>query len=105
MRSVLLAESVRVGDNDTATVALRKFEEWRASNAAVTSVEANLKNVVYTTGIAEGGDDDWDFVWTKFQESTVPSEKRKFLYALSNSNDVLVLNRCARPVFFGTDVI
>ena len=91
---MLLGESVRLGSNDSVSVALRKFREWRASDAAASSLEPNLKNVVYMAGIANGDDDDWEFMWTKFQEATVPSEKRKLLYALAKSKDVLALNRC-----------
>ena len=94
LRAVLLGESVRLGNNDSVNVALRKFREWRASDAAASSLEPNLKNVVYMAGIANGDDDDWEFMWTKFQEATVPSEKRKLLYALAKSKDVLALNRC-----------
>jgi len=57
------------------------------------SISPNLKRVVYMGGVKYGGDDEWQFIWKRFERTQTPSEKSKLLSALSTSTDVLILNR------------
>lgn len=62
--------------------------------SVVHRIPADLKGLVYHGGIKYGSEDDWNFVWEKFQITTLASEKSKLMSALAASSDALILNRC-----------
>lgn len=61
----------------------------------LSSVDPDLKSLVYGVGIAEGGEDDWNFVWQKYLQSNDPYEKRLYMRALGRTNQLWLLNRSA----------
>ena len=56
-------------------------------------VPANLRDLVYYYGIANGGEKEWDFMFEQFQNTTVASEKKKFILALSAAKEPWILSR------------
>ena len=56
-------------------------------------INPNLRNLVYSTGVKYADQATWDEVFQKFQSEPVPSEKRKLMYALTNSRNKDILNR------------
>ena len=56
-------------------------------------IAPNLRNVVYSTGLKYADQETWDEVFRKFKSEPVPSEKRKLMYALTNSRDKDILQR------------
>jgi hypothetical protein len=42
---------------------------------------------------SEGTESDWNFMWNKYLQETVPQEKIKLLYGLANTKHVWLLNR------------
>ena len=62
-------------------------------------VPANIRSHVYCTALAEGGLEEWEFVWSRFNQSNVESEKQKLLKALACTNKFWLLNRFAICVF------
>jgi len=56
-------------------------------------ITPNLRNVVYSTGVRYADQATWDEVFQKFKSETVPSEKRKLMYALTNSRNEDILSR------------
>jgi aminopeptidase N len=56
-------------------------------------VHPDLRDVVYHTGIRYGDDSNWDFLWEKFLNESVESEKSKLIDALgSTKNSSLLKN-------------
>lgn len=56
-------------------------------------ISPNLKSTVYCTGIAEGGEDEWNFTWEQYLSSDLASEKATILSALGCSKEVWILSR------------
>ena len=62
------------------------FNTWMNSSS-VNSIDPNLREVVYTTGVRLGGPKEWNFLWERFLEVKVDSERLKLIYALGVSTD------------------
>lgn len=56
-------------------------------------VDANLKTMVYCTGVETGGEAEWEFVLQQYKESTLAAESNRLLYALSCSKQTWLLSR------------
>lgn len=66
---------------------------WRIS-PLIYSISPNVRTYVYKYGMRSGGTEfDWDFMWNKYRNETVPQEKIKLLYGLANTKQVWLLNR------------
>ena len=59
----------------------------------VSIVPANIRSSVYCTALAEAGMSEWEFVWGRFNQSNVESEKEEMLKALCCSRENRILNR------------
>jgi hypothetical protein len=59
----------------------------------LSSISANLKNVVYCTAIRVGGQEEWDFAWQRYRKTNVGSEKDILLGALGCSREIWILSR------------
>ena len=46
-----------------------------------------MKNVVYRAGVHYGSDEEWEFVFSKYAASRIPSEKVKLMVALAATRD------------------
>ncbi|KAL9985906.1 hypothetical protein ACROYT_G008359 [Oculina patagonica] len=72
------------------TKALQLFNGWLYNNEPITP---NLRNIIYSIGVKDANEATWNKVFERFQSETVPSEKRKLMYALTNSRDQGILTR------------
>lgn len=57
------------------------------------SIAPNERAVVYCTAIKYGTDDVWDFVWNRYMNANVSSEKELLLDALACSREPWILSR------------
>lgn len=57
------------------------------------SVNPDLKSLVYGVGVAQGGEEEWDFVWQQYQQTSNSYEKRLFLRALARTKQPWLLSR------------
>jgi hypothetical protein len=62
------------------------FSAWM-EKPSDNNINANLREVVYTTAIRLGGEKEWNFLWDRFLEVTVDSERLKLIYALGVSTN------------------
>lgn len=60
------------------------------------SIRPNLRLTVYCNAIAAGGEAEWSFAWSKFQNTTIASEAEKLRSALACTKQPWLLNRSAR---------
>lgn len=51
--------------------------------------------MVYCSGVATGGEAEWEFVWSQFKNASVASEAQKLMSALSCTNSTQLLRRWA----------
>ncbi|ESO85815.1 hypothetical protein LOTGIDRAFT_130453 [Lottia gigantea] len=91
LRVELISLACYHGDEDCLNFAGTKFREWLSKG---TPVSPNLRTIVYRYGMAKvGTSDDWDQIWLKYKQETVPQERVKLLYALSQTKIVWLLTR------------
>ena len=50
-----------------------------------------MKNSVYCTAVANGGENEWDFAWDRYQASNVASEKNSLLGSMACTKEVLLI--------------
>ncbi|XP_068711670.1 endoplasmic reticulum aminopeptidase 1-like isoform X2 [Montipora foliosa] len=70
--------------------ALALFNAWLKQNQ---SIAPNLRNAIYSIGIKDADDQTWNEVFHRYQTESVPSEKRKLMYALTCSRNQDILKR------------
>ena len=56
-------------------------------------VSPNLRSTVYCTGIAEGGEEAWNFAWEQYLANNEASEQDTLLSALACSKEEWILRR------------
>jgi aminopeptidase 2 len=62
------------------------FEEW-TKKPSVNSIDANLRQIVYSSAIRSGGRKEWNFMRNKLAEEKVDLEKERILVSLSSTRD------------------
>ncbi|CAB3366331.1 Hypothetical predicted protein [Cloeon dipterum] len=70
------------------------FNEWR--NVENTTIHPDLKSLVYKSGIRVGGDDEYNFLYTKYNGTNDSSEISLILNAMGASNNQDLLQRLLR---------
>eukprot|EP00794_Sanderia_malayensis_P019484 gene19484-21408_t len=98
-RSMFLSAACDYGDADAIAKAQALFNDWMLKNVTSSSsslylsVDSELKSLIYYTGIENGGDKEWNFVYSKFRVETNPSEKSKLQSALSATQKPWILRK------------
>uniref|UniRef100_A0A3P9Q7A9 Aminopeptidase n=1 Tax=Poecilia reticulata TaxID=8081 RepID=A0A3P9Q7A9_POERE len=68
------------------------FRQWM-DEPERNPIHPNLRSAVYCSAVAAGGEAEWNFTWSQFQDATVASEAHKLMLALACSNDMQLLER------------
>ncbi|XP_004398356.1 PREDICTED: aminopeptidase N [Odobenus rosmarus divergens] len=68
------------------------FAKWR-KDPQNNPINPNLRSIIYCNAIAQGGEEEWNFMWEQFQNATLVNEADKLRAALACSNQVWILNR------------
>ncbi|XP_077996674.1 endoplasmic reticulum aminopeptidase 2-like [Glandiceps talaboti] len=79
-RTLVLEMAVGFGQDTAVQKSVEKFNDWMNEGIGVSP---DLKRIIYCSGIRNGNEDGFNYVWKKYQESTVASETQTLLYALS----------------------
>ncbi|KAL5018116.1 hypothetical protein ScPMuIL_003838 [Solemya velum] len=91
MRNNLIELTCGYGDEDCIENAVSRFRNWIDNG---TYIPPNLRSYVYKYGMqAQGGPNEWDKMWDKYVNETVPQEKIKLLYGLSRTKTKWLLER------------
>ncbi|XP_065178411.1 glutamyl aminopeptidase-like [Sycon ciliatum] len=91
-RTALLHRSCDLGDQTCITAAVAAVNQWMATGGP-NPIPANFRTTYYATAIAHGDEKVWNFFWGVYQNATVAVEKRKCLYALSQTKVNWLLHR------------
>lgn len=86
----ILEASVYFGLSSAVTEARRLFQQLMSDNL---KLSADIRDIVYSTGIKYGGWTEWDYCWQRYKETTVPDERLYYLRALAASNDPWILQQ------------
>ena len=57
------------------------------------SIPPNLRSPVYLAGIKYGNKADWDFMFKMFKKTPFPSEERKLMFSLADTQDKTILKK------------
>ncbi|XP_019622707.1 PREDICTED: endoplasmic reticulum aminopeptidase 1-like [Branchiostoma belcheri] len=101
LRSTVLGAACDYGHEQSTQQAHTLFANWMKGTQ---NVAANLKTVVYTSGVQHGGEEEWNFCWQQYTSATVAAEKRKLLYALANTRDNKLVTKLLRYTLDSTKI-
>ena len=90
LRALILGTAVKHNDTVAVNNALSLFNDFRTKG---TPMAANLKGAIYLAGIKYGTIDNWNFLWKRRQNTKVPTEKRKIMFALTDTQDPMILKK------------
>jgi len=71
------------------------FRSWRSEPNPDENnpIPINFRSSVYCAAIKYGTDEDWDFLWSRYKNSNVGTEKQVILGTLGCSREVWILQR------------
>lgn len=83
---------------NTACDLVTELKQERGKNIQVLflyfSIPANLRLLVYQYGMQNSGNEtSWDYMFEKYQETSLAQEKEKLLYGLASVKDITLLDR------------
>lgn len=70
--------------------AKKYFNDWLDKGKPISP---NVRYAIYTIGLRVANDSVWTKVFYRYQTETVPSEKKKLMYALTTSQNEVILKR------------
>ena len=56
-------------------------------------ITPNLRSTVYSLGVKDADEATWNKVFDRYLKETVPSEKRKLMYAVTNIRNKKILQK------------
>ncbi|KAH8359030.1 hypothetical protein KR093_004039, partial [Drosophila rubida] len=91
----------RLNQVDCVQGALKYYHRWfiRKNPDETNPVPQNLRAVIYCTAVRHGDADDWNFLWRRYTNSTVASERRSILLSLGCSSKVDQIEHYLRIIF------
>ncbi|KAL7730084.1 hypothetical protein ACLKA6_009364 [Drosophila palustris] len=106
-KTLITRWACRLCQPDCVKRALKYYHRWFILNDPDESnpVPRNLRSVIYCTAVRHGDADDWNFLWQRYRNSTVASEKRLILLSLSCTHDVGQIERYLRLIFNDKSII
>ncbi|KAI4480304.1 hypothetical protein M0804_010302 [Polistes exclamans] len=90
LRIAVLQSAVSVKLENVVEPAKTLFNDWMLNSK---SIRPNIRDVVYVAGIKFGGEPEWNYCWSVYQKTQVPSEKSVMLQALGGTSDPWLLQR------------
>ncbi|XP_042889263.1 aminopeptidase N-like [Penaeus japonicus] len=88
-----LSWACNLGYQDCVDNSQNLFNTWVQNPSNTSLISPNLKSTVYCTGVAEGGEEEWNFAWQQYLGSNVATEKSKLLSAMGCTKEVWILSR------------
>ena len=90
LRQKILKAVVKAGHTEAIAKAKAMFADLMAGKG---TVAANLQELVYSVGVAEGGVEEWEWCWHRYTTTNVPSERSNLLKALGETREVFTIQR------------
>ncbi|KAF0311370.1 Aminopeptidase N [Amphibalanus amphitrite] len=92
-RNHVVVWACSMGHPDCISKAVSMFKRWMEDPDNASIIPVNIRSSVFCTALHDGGLTEWEFVWRRFNESNVESERQKLLKALACTNKIWLLNR------------
>ncbi|KFP72501.1 Glutamyl aminopeptidase, partial [Acanthisitta chloris] len=110
LRASVLDFACSMGDTESLNNASQLFEQWqrgetgKRENIEVLflyfSIAPNLRLTVYRYGMENSGNEtSWDYMFQKYQETSLAQEKEKLLYGLASVKNITLLDRYLKYIY------
>ncbi|NXP02497.1 AMPE aminopeptidase, partial [Thinocorus orbignyianus] len=108
LRTTVLDFACSMGDEESLNNASQLFEKWlqgeKGKNIQVLfiyfSISANLRLLVYRYGMQNSGNEtSWNYMFEKYQATSLAQEKEKLLYGLASVTNVTLLDRYLKYIY------
>ncbi|NWX00910.1 AMPE aminopeptidase, partial [Caloenas nicobarica] len=108
LRASVLDFACSMDDTDSLNSASQLFEQWlqgkMGKNIQVLflyfSISANLRLLVYRYGMQNSGNESsWNYMFEKYQETSLAQEKEKLLYGLASVKNITLLDRYLKYIY------
>ncbi|NWR90810.1 AMPE aminopeptidase, partial [Furnarius figulus] len=100
LRASVLDFACRMNDTDSLKNASELFNQWLQGKALYFSIAPNLRLIVYRYGMQNSGNEtSWNYMFQKYQETTLAQEKEKLLYGLASVKDITLLDRYLKYIY------
>ncbi|XP_050397180.1 glutamyl aminopeptidase [Patella vulgata] len=96
LRQIIMTMACEVGVEKTVIYAKSMFNAWKKFS---TKLPTDFAMIIYSVGVREGGVEEWDFVWTRSQNTNVASERAMMMEALAQTQKPWLLWRYINWVF------
>ncbi|NWR72530.1 AMPE aminopeptidase, partial [Centropus unirufus] len=106
LRTSVLDFACSMDDPESLNNASQLFEQWLQGTTKniqtpflYFSIPANLRLLVYRYGMQNSGNgSSWNYMFQKYQETSLAQEKEKLLYGLASVNNITLLDRYLKSV-------
>ncbi|XP_009930430.2 glutamyl aminopeptidase [Opisthocomus hoazin] len=83
-------------DTESLNNASQLFEQWLQGQ----TIPANLRLLVYRYGMQNSGNESsWNYMFEKYQETSLAQEKEKLLYGLASVKNITLLDRYLKYIY------
>ncbi|KAK3895772.1 hypothetical protein Pcinc_000525 [Petrolisthes cinctipes] len=91
-RNLAMSWVCQLNNKDCVDRSVTLYQEWMNDPNAGT-ITPNQKSTVYCTGIAEGGEAEWNFAWNQYLTTNLGTERDIILTALGCTKEIWILSR------------
>ncbi|XP_057260520.1 glutamyl aminopeptidase [Pezoporus wallicus] len=96
LRTSVLDFACSMGDTESLNNASQLFDQWLQGQI----IPANLRLLVYRYGMQNSGNEtSWNYMFEKYQETTLAQEKEKLLYGLASVKNITLLDRYLKYIY------
>ncbi|NXN79471.1 AMPE aminopeptidase, partial [Bombycilla garrulus] len=94
LRASVLDFACSMNDAESLNNASELFNRWLQGESLYFSIAANLRLLVYRYGMQNSGNEtSWNYMFKKYQETSLAQEKEKLLYGLASVRNISLLDR------------
>lgn len=106
-KALIAGWACRLEVDDCVSTAVNYFKQWRSvpDPNEQNEIPVDLRSTVYCTAIRHGSDDDWQFLWQRYKESNVATEKRTIIFALGCSRNRQILRNYIKMTYDKQELI
>ncbi|NWU99846.1 AMPE aminopeptidase, partial [Upupa epops] len=111
LRASVLDFACSMNDRDSLNNASQLFNDWLQGKTKkwgkkiqvlflYFSIPANLRLIVYRYGMQNSGNEtSWNYMFKKYQETSLAQEKEKLLYGLASVRNITLLDRYLKYIY------
>ncbi|KAF4804995.1 Glutamyl aminopeptidase [Turdus rufiventris] len=96
LRASVLDFACSMNDTESLLNASQLFDKWLQGE----TISANLRLIVYRYGMQNSGNEtSWNYMFKKYQETSLAQEKEKLLYGLASVRNITLLDRYLKYIY------